>query len=97
MEDFPVRFADFLENLATKVRELTVDRLNRFFRIAAWSLVAAVLVLAALVLAVIGAFRAIAVPLGDVLAYTVIGGVFVIAGAFIWFGRSRTPEEEEDA
>ncbi len=96
MEDFPVKFADFLENLATKVRELTVDRLNRFFRIAAWSLVAAVLGLAALVLAVIGVFRAIAVPLGDVLAYTVIGGVFVIAGAFIWFGRSRTPEEEED-
>ncbi len=96
MEDFPVKLADFLEKLAAKAREFTVERPDRYLRIAAWSLVAVVLVLVALVLAVIAIFRAIAVPLGDVLAYTVIGGVFVIAGAFIWFGRSRTPEEEED-
>ena len=94
MNDMATRFADFLETIATKIRSLTVDRLARVIRIATAGLVAAVLVAIALVYLIVAVFRAVSVPLTVEGAYAAFGGLFLIAGVFVWL--KRKPKEDND-
>ena len=92
MDDYPRRLADLLESLATRVRSVTVDRVDRVFVLVAFALPALVLALLAVVFLFLTIHGALAVPLGDAGAFAVMGGLFAVAGAFTW--RMRSPKDE---
>ena len=92
------RIADLLEMIATKVREMTVDRAAVAIT---WTAVALILVVAgfmAIFWLLVGIFRALGTLMGDIeTAYVVVGMIFIIAGAIVWIRRypqDRKPREE---
>ncbi len=92
MDDYPRRLADLLESLATRVRSLTVDRVDRVFRLVAFALPALVLGIVAIVFLFLTIHGALAIPLGDAGALAVLGGLFAVGGLFTW--RNRTSKDE---
>ena len=93
MENFSVRFADFLEGVAEKARALTVDRLGKAITLTALGIGAAVLGLIALIFLIVAIFRLLAIPVGATGAYAILGGLFLIAGWFLWRKRNQIPED----
>lgn len=93
MDDFPVRLADLLESVAGKVRALTVDRVAYWTKMGALGLVAASLGLLAVIFLIIGLFRLLSSLIGVTPAYAVLGGLFLIIGAFLWVKRTKPPKE----
>lgn len=91
MDDLPRRLAALLESLATRVRSLTVDRVDRVARIVALVLPAAVLGGFAVVFLFMTIHGALAIPLGDAGAFAVVGGLFGVGGLFLW--QKRTSNE----
>ncbi len=89
MNDFPTRIADFLEEAAGKTRSLTVDRLANAAKWTGVGIVASLLGLVLCIFLVVGLVRLLAGLVGMQWAYTIIGGLFVIAGMFLW--RMRIP------
>ena len=89
MDDFPARFADFLEMIATRVRSLTVDRVNRWIRLSSLGMAAATLGLLALVFLVLSIYGALAIPLGSDGAFGVLGLVVLIFGLILWGNRKK--------
>jgi hypothetical protein len=89
MDDFPVRFADLLESVATKIRSLTVDRVRRVIRLTSLGLVAATLGILALVFLVLTIHGALAIPLGADGAFGVIGLLLGVAGTVLWRKRTK--------
>jgi len=92
------RIADLLEMIATKVREMSVDRAAVAIT---WTAVALLLFTAgvmAIFWLLVGIFRALGALMGDIeTAYAVVGIILIIAGAVIWVRRypqDRTPHEE---
>jgi hypothetical protein len=92
------RIADLLEMIATKVREMSVDRAAVAIT---WTAVALLLFTAgvmAIFWLLVGIFRALGTLMGDIeTAYAVVGIILIIAGAVIWVRRypqDRTPHEE---
>ena len=91
MNDYPTQIADLLENVANRVRSMTVDRVAGW---AKWTGVGIVSTLLGLVLAIfltVGLVRLLAGLVGMQWAYTIIGGLFVVVGMFLW--RLRRPRE----
>lgn len=89
MDDFPVKIADLLETLASRVRSLTVERVAGWAR---WAAIGVVLALVGLVMAIfflVAVFRLLAGVVSPEGAYAIFGGIFVIAGMFLW--RKRLP------
>ncbi len=93
MEDFATRFADLLENVAQKVRSMTVNRAARLIKLVSLGLVAAVVAATAGILAVIVLFRVLAILVGATAAYAIFGGVFLVAGLLVWSMRNRGTKE----
>lgn len=89
MEDFPVKIADLLESVATRVRSLTVERVAGWAR---WTAVGVVIALLGLVMAIftiVALFRLLAGLVTPEGAYAILGAIFVVAGIFLW--RQRLP------
>ncbi|MGI9610628.1 MAG: hypothetical protein ACR2NL_10090 [Acidimicrobiia bacterium] len=95
MEDFPVKLADLLESVAGKVRALTVDRVAQWTKMLALGMVAATLGFLAILFLIIGLFRLLSSVIGVTPTYAVLGGIFLVAGAFLWIMRTRPPKEAE--
>ena len=93
MDDFPVKLADLLEGVASKVRAITVDRVAQWTKMAALGLVVTVLGLLAVLFLLIGLFRLISSVIGVTPTYAAIGGIFLVIGAFLWAKRTQTPRE----
>lgn len=94
MDDFPTKIADFLEETALKIRRMTVDRVRAVAKWTALGMVLSVLVVMAVFFLVVGLFRLLGELIGYRNAYTLIGGLFVLAGAFLWSRRlPREPSE----
>ncbi|MBT8249803.1 MAG: hypothetical protein KJN81_06035 [Acidimicrobiia bacterium] len=91
MDDLPARFADFLEQIATTVRSVTVDRAAGWARMVALGIVATVLVMMAVWFILVGLVRLLSTWIAVKYLYAIIGGLFVIAGALLW--SRRTPKE----
>lgn len=90
MHEYAARFADLLQQVATKVRAMTVDRLARVIKLSGLGIVAAALALTAVVFAVWAIFGALEIPLTTAGAFAVFGLILVVAGGIMWFTRSRT-------
>jgi hypothetical protein len=87
MDDFPVKIADLLETVATRIRAMTVDRVRGW---AVWAAVGVVVGMLGLLLAIfliIGLFRLLAELVGAEPAYLILGGLFVIVGMLLWSKR----------
>jgi hypothetical protein len=89
MQDYAARFADFLEQVALKIRAMTIDRIARVIKITGLGILAAALALTALIFLVWTIFGALEIPLTTAGAFAVFGGVLAIAGGILWFKRSR--------
>ena len=91
-----VRIADFLEQVATKIRELSVDRAANAIT---WGAVALILIVGAILAVIwllVGIFRILGALMGVETAYAVVGIVLIIAGAIVWsrrYPQDRTSEE----
>jgi uncharacterized membrane protein len=93
----PVRVADGLEQLATKIRELTVDRAAVAVT---WAAVAVILVagaITAIFWLLVGIFRALGTLMGTETAYAVVGLILILVGAFVWSRRypQDRPSQQE--
>jgi hypothetical protein len=89
--DWTTEAVDTIEKVVGAVRERTVVPANRATRWIVYGFLATFCVLAALVLLVLGAFRAADVYVAKErvwAVWTAIGGIFVVAGTFFWLKRS---------
>ena len=89
MEEYAARFADLLEQVAEKVRSLTVDRLARGIRLTGLGILVAALALSTVTFLIWAIFGALEIPLTTAGAFAVFGVLLVVAGSFLWFKRSR--------
>lgn len=89
MHEYAARFADLLEQVATKVRAMTVDRIANAIKLTGLGILAAVLALTALVFGVWTIFGALEIPLTTAGAFAVFGTVLAVTGGILWFQRSR--------
>jgi hypothetical protein len=89
MQDYAARFADLLEQVALKIRAMTIDRIARVIKVTGLGILAAALALTALAFLVWTIFGALEIPLTTAGAFAVFGGVLAIAGGILWFQRSR--------
>ena len=88
--DWAAQTADTIERVVGSVRGKTAEPLDRIARVLVYGIVAAILGVAALVLLAVAAVRALdtAIP-GEVWsAHAVVGGIFTLAGLFLWRKRS---------
>lgn len=89
MQEYATKWADFLEQVATRVRSLTVDRVARYIKLTGLGILAAALGLTAVVFLVWTIFGALEIPLTTAGAFAVFGVVLGVAGGILWFTRSR--------
>jgi hypothetical protein len=89
MQDYAARFADLLEQVARKVRAMTVDRVSRVIKVTGLGILAATLALTAVVFLVWTIFGALEIPLSTAGAFAVFGAVLAVVGGILWFQRSR--------
>lgn len=89
-KDWAAETADTIERLVGTVRTKTSGPLEKVARVLVYGLVALIVGTAAAVLAAVAMVRALDLALpGDVwAAHAVTGGIFVLAGLFLW--RKRT-------
>jgi len=89
--DYASQLATFLEDTAKKVRGMTVDRAVDIVTWVAIGLVVATIAFLALFWVFIGLFRALGALIGVELTYAIVGGILLVAGAFVW--SKRIPAE----
>ena len=96
--DYPTKIADFLEQIATRIRSLTVDRASLAVTWTAIGVVVATLAVLAVIWLLVGFFRALGTLIGQELAYAVVGGILLLVGVFLWMKRypddETTPSQE---
>ncbi|MEA3511454.1 MAG: hypothetical protein U9R51_08475 [Actinomycetota bacterium] len=90
--DYPAKIADFLEQIASRIRSLTVDRAFLAVTWTAIGIVIATVAILAVIWLLVGFFRALGTLIGQELAYAVVGGILLIAGVLVWM--KRNPEDE---
>ena len=91
MTDFTTEAVDTIEKVVGAVRERTVVPANRATRWIVYGFLASFCLVFASVLLVFGAFRAADVYLAKDrvwAVWSVLGGIFVLAGTFFWLKRS---------
>jgi hypothetical protein len=101
-DDFPARIADIIEAIATRIRSLTVDRVARVITFITLGMLALTLVLIAFIFFLVGLFRIADELIRKVcdcgasmeISYGIVGGLFLVLGAFLWAKRTRGAEEE---
>jgi hypothetical protein len=90
VDDFPTRFADFLDSIASRVRAMTVDRVAAGVRLVSLAAMAVTLGIMALIFLLLSVYGALAIPLGPDGAFGVLGLVCLISGLIAWARRSKT-------
>ncbi len=89
------RVADFLELIANRIRELSVDRAATAITWAAIGIILVVTTVMAVFWLLVGIFRALGTLIGTETAYAVVGLILILVGAFIWsrrFPQDRTSQ-----
>jgi len=89
MHEYAARFADLLEQVATRIRAMTVDRISRVIKIAGLGIMAAALAFTAVIFLVWTIFGALEIPLTTAGAFAVFGAVLAVGGGFLWFKRTK--------
>lgn len=89
MHEYAARFADLLEQVALRVKALTVDRVARAIKLTGMGILAATLAFTTLVFLLWAIFGALEIPLTTAGAFAVYGGVLIAVGGYLWFTRTR--------
>lgn len=94
--DWARETADRIESVVVTIRSKTADPLERIVRIVVYGIVATALGVAALVMLTAALVRAvdIAIPGAVWSAHVSIGGIFTLAGLFLWAKR-RQPAADQ--
>jgi hypothetical protein len=87
MDEYAARFAEFLEQIAIKIRSVTVDRVARGIRIAGLGILAATLGFTALLFLSLAIFGALEIPLTTAGALALVGALLVGVGIYLWMKR----------
>ena len=94
MADWTTDAVDTLDQVVGTVRDKAVVPAQRASRTVVYGLLVAFFVKIALIMLGIALFRVLVVLVSDVwLAYLILGGIFVIAGAFVWTLRFSRPKD----
>ncbi len=94
MADWTTDAVDALDNAVGLIRDRTVVPAQKASRAVVSGLLVAFFVLVAVLLLAIALFRVLVVLVDEVwLAYLILGGIFVIAGAFCWTLRSARTKD----
>ncbi|MEX0700390.1 MAG: hypothetical protein WD895_09335 [Acidimicrobiia bacterium] len=88
MEDFAAKFADLLEQVATRIRSVTVDRVARGIRLTGLGILAVTLGFTAVLFLLFAIFGALEIPLTTAGALALIGALLVGLGAYLWIKRT---------
>jgi hypothetical protein len=88
MEEYAARFAELLEQIATKIRSLTVDRVAEGIRLTGLGILTAALGFTALLFLLLAIFGALEIPLTTAGALAVVGGLLIGVGAYLWTKRA---------
>lgn len=98
MADWTSDAVDTIENVVATVRDKTVVPAQKATKAVVFGLLVAFFVLTALLMLAIALFRVLVVLTGEVwAAYLILGGIFVIAGAFVWTLRASRKTEDANA
>jgi hypothetical protein len=94
MAEWTTEAVDTLENVVAAVRDKTVVPAQKATKAVVFGLLVAFFVGTAVVMLAIALFRVLVVITGEVWAsYLILGGIFVVAGAFCWTQRSPLSKE----
>ena len=97
MEEYAAKFADLLELVATRVRELTVDRITKAIHLGGLGILAATLAFVGMAFLIYAIFGALEIPLTTAGAWAVFGTVLAVTGGVLWLQRiKKTPEESAE-
>jgi hypothetical protein len=88
MEEYAARFAEFLEQIAIRIRSLTVDRVARGIRLTGLGILAATLGFTALLFLLLTIFGALEIPLTTAGAFAVVGALLIGVGGYLWMKRT---------
>ncbi len=88
MEEYAARFAELLEQIAIKVRSMTVDRVAKGIRLTGLGILVATLGFTAMLFLFLTVFGALEIPLTTAGALAVVGVVLVATGLYLWLKRS---------
>ncbi len=95
------RVADLLETIATRIREMSVDKAATGITSAAIGVIALFAGLMATFWLLVGIFRILGTLMGVETAYAVVGLILILAGALVWSrrypqdrARDRTSQQE---
>jgi hypothetical protein len=92
--DWTTDAVDTLENVVAAVRDKTVIPAQKATKAVVFGLLVAFFVLTAVFMLAIALFRVLVVLTGEVWAsYLILGGIFVLVGAFVWTLRSPRNED----
>jgi LPXTG-motif cell wall-anchored protein len=89
MHEYAAKFADLLEQVATKIREMTVDRARTAVTLTGLGIIAASLGLMTVVFVIWAVFGALEIPLTTAGAFGVFGVVLLGGGGYMWFKRNE--------
>jgi drug/metabolite transporter (DMT)-like permease len=97
--DWTTDAVDTLENVVASVRAKVVVPAENTTRVVVFGLLVSFFVLTAVTMLAIALFRVLVVLTGEVwAAYLILGGIFVLAGVFVWTLRaSRNRNEDVNA
>lgn len=88
MEEYAARFAELLEQIADRIRSVTVDRVARGVRLTGLGILAATLGFTALLFLLLAIFGALEIPLTTAGALAVVGIVLIGVGSYLWMKRT---------
>ena len=89
MHEYATKFADILEQVANRVRELTVDRVRNAVTLTGLGILAGTLGLMAVIFLIWSIFGALEIPLTTAGAFAVFGIVLLAGGGYMWFKRNE--------
>ena len=94
MDDFPAKIAELLESVASRVREMTVERAAGWARWTAIGVVLAMLGFLMFIFTIVAVFRLVAGLVTVEGAYGIFGGLFVLIGIVLWTKRLPSRDDE---
>lgn len=89
MHEYAAKFADLLEQVAVRVRALTVDRVARAIKLTGLGILTASLALTTLMFLLWAIFGALEIPLTTAGAFAVFGTILIAAGGYFWITRTK--------
>ena len=87
MHEYATKFADFLEQIAEKVRAMTVDRVAFGIKMTGLGILVATMAFTTLSFLLWAIFGALEIPLTTAGAFAVLASMLIIGGMVVWFKR----------